>query len=179
MHLNRIFYRASVPNFFLLLLCCALRAATIPVTVAGSTETQIAVNYTATSNGPCTVTATDQNNGPTVNDLDPAKFTGANQDLSRTVANGFRWPALCGGIACSATNTDLHRTVFIGGHDEIKQGTDGKWYSTALQVNSQHTITVICDLTNSGVINASTRNLPLASNYPEMPIPTPDSPLGG
>src|ERR1700686_4155000 len=122
MHLNRILYRAGVPKVFsLFLLCSALRAGTIPVTVAGSTQTQIAVNYTATSTAACTVTVTDQNNGPTVNDLDPAKFTGANQDLSRTVANGFRWPALCGGSACSAANTDVHRTVFIGGHDEIKQ----------------------------------------------------------
>src|SRR5258707_15688980 len=100
MHLNRISRRASLPNFFLLLWCSPLQAATIPVTAA-ATETQIMVNYTATSNAPCTVTATDQNNGPAVNDLDPAKFTGANQDLSRTGANGFRWPTLCGGLSGS------------------------------------------------------------------------------
>ncbi len=181
MHLNRIFYRARVPKgFFVFLLCSALRADTIPVTVAGSTQTQIAVNYTATSPAACAITAIDQNKGPTVNDLDPAKFTGANQDLSRTVVNGFRWPALCGGLACSATNTDVHRTVFIGGHDEIKLGTDGKYYSTALQVNSSHTINVSCNGgADTGTLTTSTRNLPLASNYPEMPIPTPGSPLGG
>src|SRR6266404_4733426 len=181
MHLNRIFYRASVPKgFFLLLLCSALWADTIPVTVAGSTQTQFMVRYTATSSAPCTITATDQNNGPTVNDLDPLKFTGANQDLSRTVANGFRWPSLCGALACSAENTDLHRTVFIGGHDEIKRGSDGKWYSTALQVNSAHAITVTCNGgADSGSTTTATANLPLASNYPELPIPTPGSPLGG
>ena len=75
MHLNRNFYRASVPkSLFLLLLCSALWADTIPVTVAGSTQTQFMVRYTATSTAPCTITATDQNNGPTVNDLDPLKF---------------------------------------------------------------------------------------------------------
>src|SRR5437588_7161595 len=123
MHLNRNLYRASVPKIlFLLLPCSALWADIIPVTVAGSTQTQFMVRYTATSPAPCTITATDQNNGPIVNDLDPAKFTGANQDLSRTVANGFRWPSLCGtlegGLPCSAENAAVQRTVFIGGHDE-------------------------------------------------------------
>src|SRR5437588_5678660 len=166
MHLNRNLYRASVPKIlFLLLPCSALWADIIPVTVAGSTQTQFMVRYTATSTAPCTITATDQNNGPTVNDLDPLKFTGANQDLSRTVANGFRWPSLCGALACSTENTDLHRTVFIGGHDEIKQGSDGKWYSTALQVNSAHTITVTCNGgADSGSTTSPTSTLPLRSN---------------
>src|SRR5258708_6624934 len=181
MHLNRIFYRASVPKiYFLLLLCLALWADTITITRVRSTQTQIMVSFTATSTAPCTITATDQNNGPTVNDLDPLKFTGANQDLLRTVANGFRWPALCGGSPCSAENTAVQRTVFIGGHDEIKQGSDGKWYSTALQVNSSHTITVTCNGgADTGTAPAATTNIPLASNYPELPIPTPGSPLGG
>jgi hypothetical protein len=180
MHLNRIFYRARVPKpLFLILFCSVLHADTIPVTVAGSTETQIEVNYTATSTAACTIAATDQNNGPAVNDLDPAKFPGANQDLSRTVANGFRWPALCGGFACSSTNTDVHRTVFIGGHDEIKQGSDGKWYSTSLQVNSPHTITVACNGgADTGTKPVQTHNVPLASYYPETIIPQANTPLG-
>lgn len=140
------------------------------VSVTQRTQTQIAVSYTATSGSACTVAATDLNGGPDVSDVNPAKFTNANLDLSRTVANGFRWPTLVSG---------LNRIVFIGGHDEVKLGTDGKYYSTALQVNSQHSVTVVCDLINGGTVTPNTYNLPLASNFPEMPIPTPGSPLGG
>jgi len=149
------------------------------LTVRGTTETQIAVSYTATSTSACRIGAVDQNGGPIVNDVDSTKFVNANLDLSRTGTNGFRWPSLCGGSACSGGNTDVHRTVFIGGHDEVKQGTDGKWYSTALQVNSQHSVTVVCDLVNGATVFPVTQNLPVASNYPELPIPTPGSPVGG
>ena len=101
----------------------------------------------------------------------PSKFANANSDLARSAANGFRWPTLVSG---------RNRTVFLGGHDEIKQGSDGRWYSTALQVNSDHSITVVCNGgADTGVTHAATHNLPLASTYPELPIPTPGSPLGG
>ncbi len=146
-------------------------AADIPILIAGSTETQIVINYTATSSAACTISATDNNNGPSVNDLDPTKFPHSNSDLGRTAANGFRWPTLVNG---------LNRKVFLGGHDEVKQGSDGRWYSTALQVNSDHTITVACNGgADTGVTHDSTHNLPLGSTYPELPIPTPGSPLGG
>ncbi len=155
----------------LLLLCPALFAANIHITVNGATETQIAINYTATSGAPCTISAVDNNNGPSVNDVDPTKFPGANIDLSRTVANGFRWPTIANG---------LNRTVFIGGHDEIKQGSDTRWYSTALQVNSSHTIGISCNGgADTGSAIAATANLPVASYYPELKIPTPGSPIGG
>ncbi len=154
-----------------LLLCPAVFAAHIPVTIGGVTQTQIEINYTATSAASCTISAVDNNNGPTVNDVDPAKFPGANIDLNRTAANGFRWPTIASG---------LNRTVFIGGHDEIKQGSDTKWYSTALQVNSAHTITVSCNGgVDTGTATASTSNLPIASYYPELKIPTPGSPMSG
>jgi hypothetical protein len=146
-------------------------AADIPIRIAGSTETQIVINYTATSSAACAISATDNNNGPSVNDLDPTKFPNSNSDLARTAANGFRWPTLVNG---------LNRKVFLGGHDEVKQGSDGRWYSTPLQVNSDHTITVACNGgADTGVTHASTHNLPLGSTYPELPIPTPGSPLGG
>lgn len=172
MHWNRIFSGANIWTGLFLLVCSpAPWAANIPITIVGTTETQIAISYTPTSSAACTITAVDNNGGPVVADLDPSKFANAATDLSRTAANGFRWPMLTNGS---------NRTVFIGGHDEIKQGLDGKWYSTALQVASQHTITVTCNGgVDSGTITTRTANLPVASYYPEMPIPTPGKPSQG
>ena len=171
MHIPRSIFKAAAGHCAIAFACSAAMAADIPIKIVGSTETQILINYTATSSAACTVSAEDNNNGPTVNDLDPSKFPNANSDLARTVANGFRWPTLVNG---------MNRTVFLGGHDEVKQGSDGHWYSTALQVNSDHTINVTCNGgVDTGLTHASTHNLPVASTYPELPIPTPGSPLGG
>ena len=73
-------------------------SAPIAVSVVGSTQTQIVIQYTAPSSAACTVSATDNNNGPTVQDLNASLFTNANQDLSRTVAGGFFWPTLVSGL---------------------------------------------------------------------------------
>lgn len=145
-------------------------SANIPMTVVGSTQTQIVVSYAAT--GACTITATDNNGGTNPpRDLDTSIFPHADSDLDRTAANGFRWPTIVNGST---------RTVFLGGHDEIKKGADGRWYSTALQVASDHTIAISCNGgADSGTIHARTANLLPASNYPELPIPTPGAPLGG
>ncbi len=155
-----------------LLLFSVLRAATIPITRVGSTQTQIVINYTATSAAACAVTVSDNNGGTNPpRDVDPALFPNSNTDLGRSTANGFRWPTLVNG---------LNRTVYIGGHDEIKKAADNRWYSTALQVASDHTITVLCNSgADSGSIHVGTMNIPQGSNYPELPIPTPGSPLGG
>ena len=151
--------------FRLLLIGSVSFAATIPVTVVGTTQTQIVVTYEATTAGACTLSATDNNNGPSVADLDATRFTNANQDLSRTLANGFLWPTLVSG---------LRRTVVIGTHDQIKKGADGKSYSTALQTNSDHTITVSCNGgADTGTVHAQTQNVPYGSYYPELPIPDP------
>src|SRR5260370_40175313 len=84
----------------------ALFASDIPINILGSTQTQIVINYTATTQAPCTVSAIDQT-GPPVNDLNPKIFPSADQDLNRTAANRFRWPTIVNGLA---------RTVIIGGH---------------------------------------------------------------
>ena len=140
-------------------------AGTIPITVVGTTQTQIVISYQATTAGACTISAIDNNGGPTVADLDTTKFTNANQDLARTVANGFLWPTLVNGSK---------RTVVIGTHDQIKKGADGSSYSTALQVATDHTITVSCNAgADTGTVNAQTQNIPYASYYPELPIPDP------
>src|ERR1051326_3461398 len=125
MHLNRILSHAN-RGIVLLTASSVLWAGNIPIRVTGSTQTQIIIKYTATSTDACTITAVDNNGGPSVHDVDAAIFANANLDLGRTPANGFRWPTMV---------NNMDRTVFVGGHDEVKQGTDGKWYSTALQVN--------------------------------------------
>ena len=172
MHLISLSYDTFVRRGILLWVCPAVWAANIPLTVVGSTETQIIVNYTAPSAAACTIVATDNNGGPAVADVDASKFSGANSDLGRTAANGFRWPTLI------AEANSLNRTLFIGGHDEVKLASDGKWFSTALQVNSDHTITVTCG-SDSGSIHASTKNLPAGSTYPEQIIPDTRAPMGG
>ena len=158
-------------------------AATIALSYS-STQTIIAVSYKATTTAACTVTAVDNNGGmaaseTTVKDLNASLFANANTDRGRTAANGFRWPTLCGTDFCSSTNTDVNRTVFIGGHDEIKTGANGKNYSTANQVASDFTITVSCNGgTDTGTIHATTQNIPLGLSTPEIPIPLAGAPLG-
>jgi hypothetical protein len=142
-------------------------AANIPIRVLGTTQTQVQIQYTAPSASACTVTAVDQNGGPSVYDLDASLFTGADQDLSRTTANSFRWPTLVNGF---------QRTVFIGGHSEVKKALNLKWYVTALQSASSELITVTCG-GDSGSVTATTANIELGSHYPELPIPI-GSPVG-
>lgn len=173
-------FRSRIRTLFVFIFCSAVWGANIPIKLEGSTETQIVISYKATTSAACTVAATDNNGGPAVNDLDPTKFTNANLDLSRTFVNGFRWPTVVD------TQNPLTRTVFIGGHDEVKLGMDARcagcqsWYSTALQTDSDHTITVQCNSgADIGTLQAKTKNIPLASNYPEQVIPQPQAPLGG
>src|SRR5579872_23975 len=46
-----------------LLLISALRAANIPISLAGATQTQIVIRYTPTSTGSCSIAVTDNNGG--------------------------------------------------------------------------------------------------------------------
>ena len=81
-------------RFLLFLLCSVALAANIEITVLGTTQTQIMLRYQTATPDTCTLGATDNNGGPPVADLDATKFTNANQDLWRTVVNGFFWPTL-------------------------------------------------------------------------------------
>ena len=154
--------------------CAILRASPLVINSVAATQTQIVINYTAPSTASCTVTVSDLNGGVNPpHDVDPTLFPNSNTDLARTTAKGFRWPTI-------ESADGLTRTLVIGGHDEIKQGTDSKWYSTALQTASSHSITLSCDGGfDTATVNQSTANIPVASYYPELPIPTPGSPLGG
>lgn len=169
MQLTRMFLRCGAPYGILVLTSVVPRAETIPITIVGKTQTQIVISYAAPSSATCTVAAMDNSGGPSVHDLDPNLFPNANLDLDRTYGNGFRWPTL---------TRDLHRTVFIGGHDAVDRALDGKWYSRALQTDARHTITVTCGA-DSGTVEAQTEGPKIGSNYPELPIPQADNPNPG
>ena len=152
----------------------SLAAGTVQIVKVTATQTQIVIKYKVTGPQPCVVSVTDENGGinPPL-DVNPTLFLESNYDLGRTTANGFRWPTL-------VASDGVTRTVVLGGHDEIKQGADGKSYSTAFQVASPHLILFSCNEGfDTGTVNTSTANIPIGSYYPELPIPTPGSPLGG
>ena len=158
----------------------ANQGASLNLTQSGATETQIILDYTATSSAACTIVPTDLGFGAmgpsnVLFDFDPAIFTNANLDLSRTYTNGFRWPTIV---------TGNHRKVFLGGHDEVKQttatGALWTWVSTAAQMASCYNVQVICNgAADIQTIVACTNNGPAASNYPEQVIPNPAAPNGG
>ena len=161
-------------SILFLFTCTLLQAGDVPITSITASETQIVIQYVATSFMPCTISVTDEGSGTNPpRDLDPTLFPNANIDLYRTTASGFRWPTI-------VNNDGLTRTVVLGGHDEVKQASNGKWYSTALQAATPHRISIAC---NGGadtvVVEQSTSNIPLGSNYPELPIPAPSNPNPG
>src|SRR5260370_34979358 len=93
----------------------ALFASDISINILGFTQTQIVINYTATTQAPCTVSAIDQT-GPAVNYLNPKIFPSADQDLNRTAANRFGWPTLVHRLA---------RTLIFRGRRLVEQGARG------------------------------------------------------
>ena len=148
-------------------------------------ETQATISYTATTTGPCTITLTDLSaEHPNVADLDTTIHgANANSDLGRTVANGFRWPSLCGGHYCSGATDDVHRIAVVGGHDEMlkypsgclaQQGgaTGCKYISSALQSSTPHAGVVSCNGgADVGHFTFTTKIPALGSVYPEYQIP--------
>ena len=151
---------------------CSITVSTLmPVAQIGATETQVILQYTAPNMSSCTITAAENSQSASpVWDVSSVITNGSN-DLARTYANGFRWPTIVNG---------LNRILILGAHDETKQGTDGKWHATELQVEACLTATVSCNSgQNVGTAVACTTNQPVGSYYPELPIPTPGSPLGG
>lgn len=180
---------------FVLLLVVSLFtivAANIAITQIGATQTEIAIGYTATTTAPCTLTATDQSTQPIpVADLDATKQTNANQDISRTYANGFISPSVCGTTFCSGGNTDVHRIAVIGEHDKyikypigctaMTGGSNGcKYVGAGLRAATSYAITVSCNAgADTGTATFSTANLPMGSYYPEYPLSMPGFGLNG
>src|SRR5271155_1339791 len=148
--------RALTPMYwvlFALIAAAALRADNLAVTVESNiTPTQAIIQYTATATS-CTIAVVDQSGlGVTVWDLDGATFANANTDTGRpdTLQNA------------------MARTVILG-HRSVEKGLDSKFYSRALQANTQHLVTVTCG-SDSGTVTFVTQNIPLGGSYPELPI---------
>src|SRR6185312_16613598 len=97
------------------------RAATIPVTVQGTTPTQAILTYDSTVDAACTVQVSASSSlTPLVNDVNPVLFSGSNSDQrSGDIVNG------------------RSRTIVIGKRD-AEMASDGKHYSRALQAYTQH-----------------------------------------
>ncbi len=127
-----------------LLFATALQAVTtvyIPDSSATSTQALIRVN--TDQGGNCTIRASQGAAiGTLVFDVDTTKFAGSNSD-SRT-----------GSIVTGRDH------LFVLGTRKAMKASDGKWYSRALQANTQHTVEVTC---GTDVITQSfyTRNPPL------------------
>ena len=99
-----------------LLLAPVCLAAITNLRVAGTTATQAVIEYTAPSVAACTVEVSESAGyAPVVHDVDPALFAGSNRDdRGEAVASG---PA----------------RVFVIGKRVAEKGSDGKYYSRALQ----------------------------------------------
>src|SRR6185312_9685156 len=127
------------------------RAATIPVTVQGTTPTQAILSYDSTIDGACTVQVSESSSlTPLVNDVNPVLFSGSNSDQrSGDIVNG------------------RFRTIVIGKRD-AEMASDGKHYSRALQAYTQHFFKVTCG-SDTGTGTFTTENPPLGNNAPEPP----------
>jgi hypothetical protein len=134
------------------LLLSASAAATIPVQVVGTTQTQAVITYNAPDLNACSVSVRDAS-GAVVHDTDPALFTGADNDLrAGNTANG------------------LYRTVVVGQRTS-DLASDGWMYSRALQADSSYTFQVSCDNgANTGTTTFRTRTIPLGNAAPD-PFP--------
>ena len=136
----------------------AAQSATITVNVEGATPTQAVFSYDTLDSSACSVRVAEAGSlGGVVHDVDPAIFSGSDQDLSRpsTISDGTR------------------RYVIIGARTS-ETGPDGKLYSRALQAATAHTFSVSCPH-SAGALSFSTQNPPLGTTYPDVP---PYNPAG-
>ena len=117
--------------------------------VRGVTSTQAILAYRAPDTNPCSVEVSEsQSYRPLAHDVDPALFAGSNLD-SRP----------------EATASGLQR-VFVAGRRRAEKGTNGKWYSRALQAFTTHYFRITCggDQATGSFLTA---NIALGNTYNE------------
>jgi hypothetical protein len=94
--------------------------------VRGVTSTQAILAYRAPDTNPCSVEVSEsQSYRPLAHDVDPALFADSNLDSREATASGLE-------------------RVFVAGRRRAEKGTNGKWYSRALQAFTTHYFRITC-----------------------------------
>jgi hypothetical protein len=127
------------------------RLAPFRVAVAGITNTQAVLTYSAPDSSACTVKVSQQASlTPLVRDVDPVLFPGSDQDT--------RPEAINAGTA----------RVFVVGKRITQRAADGKNYSRALEAYANHYYQVTCG-TVVATGSFTTANIPLGMTYNDVP----------
>lgn len=124
----------------------------------GATNTQYVTSYTAPSTNPCIwMISENANLIPLIHDVDPTLFPGSNSDA--------RAESYSSGTA----------RTFVIGKRRAERGSDGHWYSRALQTYKTHYFERTCDaVVTTGTFR--TDNILLGNTYSD-PVPY-DTPVG-
>ena len=94
--------------------------------VRGVTSTQAILAYRAPDTNPCSVEVSESPSyRPLAHDVDPALFAGSDQDNRDGTTNGLQ-------------------RVYVAGKRRAEKGTDGRWYSRALQAFTTHYFRITC-----------------------------------
>jgi hypothetical protein len=128
-----------------------LCAQIISPRLAGTTGTQAVISYAAPDSNPCSIVVSESPAfSPLVHDVDSSLFAGADLDSRQLDLNNGQ-----------------QRTIVIG-HRRSDLAVDGKLYSRALQVSTQHFYRLTC---GAAVASGSftTRDLPMGDSFPENP----------
>ena len=125
------------------------------VQVRGVTSTQASISYTAPDTNACSVEVSESATyRPLVHDVDPSLFGGANLDS--------RPESIVSGVD----------RVFVAGKRRAEKGSNGKWYSRALQAFTTHYYRITCGSSQASG-EFPTANIALGNTYNEPLPPDP------
>ena len=128
-----------------------------PVIVSGVTNTQAILTWDAPDTNPCRVEISESPDfSPLVNDVDPAKFPGSDQDnRAGSIVNG-------------------RSRTFVAGKRTTERATDLNRYSRALQMLTEHYFRITCGASQM-TGQFQTQNLAFGNTFTDPP-PTGDNP---
>jgi hypothetical protein len=140
-----------VPSLFVPVLSCAA-SPVLTIAVAGVTNTQAILTYTAPNAEACSVqVSTNSNFVPLAYDVDPTKFTGANLDSRADIGSRLT-------------------RVFVIGARVAQRASDQNFYSRALQQGTLYYYAVTCPGGASGSGQFTTATLAFGDSYAD-PLP--------